>query len=937
MGQQPAALPDRIPDSIKVFVRDGRMVQVTGSEIAECIANANVTEEPEEVEGAEVFTLGGAADGRGRETPDTGAIVGTWDTTVTAVPSKAETGFEAAGSYCLKIATPQTDRSNDSGFFHPSARFVLRANTRYRISCRVFCREQRNQFVLAVVGEDRFLSSPHSGQLWALDVDNSGEYFRNTPGEWTQFTGIITTPDEGDRECQLYIHHDGVVPLTWYLDDISLVPLQETTQQVEYRAKTPEEAALSLATLNANRVNLYNGGSTVPIQIDNVAADGSFLPESIITFWGDPPSSRDGGKNLFTRENTYVLHFGSSDPLRRYHLQGDTPPQERTAEVRSYKRTLRLEEDNHLQYYQQYKGMPTDRVMWATFKAPPRNSKTVTLPAIADLSKDTPHVEARVYLWGGSDLPQDPDHRWDLSLNKAELGTATWDGYHHQIVTGEIAPAYVKSNQPNTLTFIESNSDSRVDVISLDYVEFAYRARLLPQEDFLEFSLDASDTARIVRTEPGFSGPDLRVFFHGQNEEVRPETKAEGRGYATAFTLPPDADRCRVVGAKGFTHAARLSVGYRSHLRNWDRSPQYLIIADATFLEALRPLIAHRVEQGLDTRVVDVDEIYDEYSDGVFDPVAVRLFLDDLLGDREGDRPRLQYVWLVGDATYDYMGIRPGSRNYVPTHHSTEATILPNYAPTFAQDDYFAFGTEGGAVPLAAIGRLPANRIETVTAYVEKVLEYERHAAPPEPWRKRAVLISSKDFNWFSHDTAENILKGWSTVELTGTGDAGGDIQLRHTIVDTIDAGCGVVTFTGHGAYYVWRTGENMNDQRTDMMTDRDIARLTNRGKYPIVFTATCFSALYDAPIHGMSRVDSGVGIYFVQAPGKGAIALIGHVGKVDVADAHRFNRFILNELANGSGPRLGDLFLAAKAAFPQDRYSGIALIGDPALVVTAR
>jgi len=929
-------MPERVPDSIKIHVSEARMVQVTGREIAQCIADANTAEQMSEVEGGWVFAPAGAATGTDRETSETGGIQGTWDTQVSVVRSVDVLGAAGRDDYCIKVSGPQSDRTEDSGIWQPSTRFLLRANTRYRMSCQVYCEQPKERFVLAVQCDERILNTSHSMKLRANSTDDTGEYYRNVPGTWTSFTGIITTPDEGDRNYQLWIHHEGGGPLTWYLDDVSLVEVRTEARREVVRAKSPEEAALTLSDLNASRVNLYNRGSAVPIGLDHVATDGGFLPETVLTFWGEPPVSQDGGKNLVTRENVYTLEFDSSDPLDRYRLVAPEPAPEGEKALSSFGRILHLEEDNHLQYFQRYDGPPTDRVMWNSFKVPPREPATVSLPAIADLADGASDIAVRVSLWGWTDLPGEPDHDWALTLNGESLGQAVWDGTQHALVEGTIEAGDLHREAPNLLVFEQSNADLRIDVMSLDWIEFTYEAELLPKDDFLEFFVDPGITLRYARTLPEFTGPGIRVYPGGRGVEMKPHILAERGRFRAEFPFLAGAQRYRVVGPGGYAPADRLSLGYRSALRRRERSPELLVVSHANFLEALRPLASRRVEQGLDTWVVDVEDIYDEYASGLFEPEAIRWFADDLLEDREGDAPRLNYVWLVGDATYDYKGIRPGSRNFVPTHHSDDADLLPTYSPTFAQDDYFAFGPDGGQSPLAAVGRLPANTISAVEAYVAKVLEYEGSLNDNAPWHRRAVLISSKDFQRFSDDTAANVLKNWEVENLTGTGDVEGDIRLRNAIVESIGAGCGVVTFSGHGAYYVWRTGENMNDQRTDMMTDRDIERLTNQGKYPIVFAATCFSALYDAPIHSVSRVDSGVGIYFVEAPERGAVALIGHVGKIDVGAGHRFNRSILEKLTEGARSRLGDLFLEAKHQFPQIGFSGIALIGDPSLPIAA-
>ncbi len=933
-AQAAKSYPERVPDSVKIFVSHGGMVQVTGHEISQCIADANIVEQERPVNGGIVFTPAGAATTNAQESEDMGGILGTWDTQTSVIRSQDNLGSVANGEFCIKVDGPRSNVTEDSGIHQPDVQFELKGNSRYRLSCMVYCERPMDRFVLAVRCQEPILDTSHSMRLRANNIDDTGEYFRNVPGEWTQFNGIITTPDEGEKLYHLWIHHEGTGKLTWYLDDISIVEVSMTTERKAYRTKSHAESSLKISDLNANRVNLFNRGRTVPLGIQNVNPDGGFRPDTVLTFWGDPPSSSDGSKNLFTNENTYILDFDSSAAIDRFRVSKPTGTADGARIVRTHRRTLRVEEENHLDYYRKYDGPPTDRVMWNTFKAPPQIPAEVSFPSIPDLARGKSEVKVRIFLWGCSDLPIRPDHDWSLKLNGAAIGRVTWEGMQHTILDTTVQPVVLKTDVPNVFVIEQANPQLRVDVMSLDWIELTYEADLVPQQDSLEFFVERQEEGLQVRTAPGFTGKELHAFDLIHRQDYQVAAKESPDGFYTEFPIGSEGGRYRVVGPKGFVRPVRLSLSYASDLRSRDTSPQFLIIAHGSYIEALRPLVARRIEQGLDTWVVDIEDLYDEYSFGIINPEAIRLFIDNLLEAREGSEQRLKYVWLVGDATYDYKAIRPGSKNFVPTHHVSDADILPAYSPTFAHDDYFAFGPNGDGPPLAAVGRLPAGTIETVEAYVAKVQEYEEALGQPEAQRKRALLISSKDFKRFSDDMEAQVFSNWSVENITGTGSAEGDLLLRDNIVRTISEGCQFVAFTGHGAYYVWRTGENMNDQRTDMLTDRDINRLTNRGKYPIVLAATCFSALFDAPIHTSSRIDSGVGIYFVEAPERGAIALIGHVGKVEVAAAHRFNRSILQHIITDQPGRLGDHFLLAKQQHPQAGFSGMALIGDPSLLL---
>jgi hypothetical protein len=65
----------------------------------------------------------------------------------------------------------------------------------------------------------------------------------------------------------------------------------------------------------------------------------------------------------------------------------------------------------------------------------------------------------------------------------------------------------------------------------------------------------------------------------------------------------------------------------------------------------LTNLKAHRESQGLRVKVVDVEDIYDEFSYGITSPQGIKDFLSYTYQNWTSPAP--QYVLLVGDSAYD--------------------------------------------------------------------------------------------------------------------------------------------------------------------------------------------------------------------------------------------------------------------------------------------
>src|SRR5207244_9330755 len=76
----------------------------------------------------------------------------------------------------------------------------------------------------------------------------------------------------------------------------------------------------------------------------------------------------------------------------------------------------------------------------------------------------------------------------------------------------------------------------------------------------------------------------------------------------------------------------------------------FVIITYKDFTQSIQPLVALRQSQGYQVAVVDIDDIYDEFSYGVHSPYAVKDFLN-WTYLHWPKQP--QYVLLAGSATLD--------------------------------------------------------------------------------------------------------------------------------------------------------------------------------------------------------------------------------------------------------------------------------------------
>jgi hypothetical protein len=130
------------------------------------------------------------------------------------------------------------------------------------------------------------------------------------------------------------------------------------------------------------------------------------------------------------------------------------------------------------------------------------------------------------------------------------------------------------------------------------------------------------------------------------------------------------------------SRVTKISRDYPSTLQNAGQGADLLIITQRDLFDTAGELVTLRQKEGLSVGLVDIDDIYDEFSFGQKTPVAVKEFLR--VARTTWKKP-VQYVLMLGDASYDpksYLGY--GEFDVVPTR-LIDTTFMET-----ASDDWLA-------------------------------------------------------------------------------------------------------------------------------------------------------------------------------------------------------------------------------------------------------
>lgn len=187
--------------------------------------------------------------------------------------------------------------------------------------------------------------------------------------------------------------------------------------------------------------------------------------------------------------------------------------------------------------------------------------------------------------------------------------------------------------------------------------------------------------------------------------------------------------------------SAKLIPVNPGRLRTADNGCEYLIITHRNFYNSIMPLVNYR-RQDYTTKVVTVDAIFDDFSFGKYDPLAIKHFLYHTYNNWS-TVPK--YVLIVGDATYDYKNNlrKDNPPNYVPMYETgTTLSGNPGIPPNYIYEGEYVnfFGIEA-----MVLGRITVRSSQEVRDFIDKVFAYE-NGDIDGIWNRRIILSADDEY-----------------------------------------------------------------------------------------------------------------------------------------------------------------------------------------------
>jgi hypothetical protein len=618
-------------------------------------------------------------------------------------------------------------------------------------------------------------------------------------------------------------------------------------------------AGMPVDTLNPQTFQLFDNGQEIAIQVVG-QEDGQFGPEDSILFYGEALDTK------YTDTNIYWLAYGAAAGLRMGSR--DVSPSGTAPVASGFTTTTHLEEN--LRYVSRYPvAANADHWFWDYVYPPsvPSAAYPFTLNAL-DGEPHTAVVRAR--LQGGTTLV----HGARVYVNGNLVAETTWEGLADWEFGAEFPSTYLQEGN-NTLT-IEGviPSGASYDYFYTDWFELETRRRTEAENDQLAFGGDTAGTWRFEIE--GFAGESVELY-----DVTNPLAVVDLEGYATApvadtYTLSfedsiPGATSYLALSPSRFLSPLGVSADVPSNLRSPDNGADYLIITHADFYAQAQRLADYRQGQpGIArTRVVDVQDIYDEFNDGEMSAEAIRQFVQTAYAAWQSPAP--SYLVLFGDGHYDfrnYSGMAPMTR--IPPYLTYISRVLMGEAPS---DNAYAYVSGDDSLADMYVGRLPADSVAEAQAMVDKIIAYETNP-PSGDWTSNVLFAadnpdSAGDFPSLADDIARNYMPGSynaTKVYLAATCPYENPAATcRQAVIDGVGEGSLFSNYVGHGSATIW-AGERM-------LQTVDVGAFSNGGKLPVQLSFACLTSYFTNPDQGQESIDEAL----VAAAGKGAIASWGN------------------------------------------------------------
>lgn len=669
--------------------------------------------------------------------------------------------------------------------------------------------------------------------------------------------------------------------------------------------------------------------------------DLSFDPGDTVLFYG-----RRNTAYLSTDDNVYWLTWGGNNGLRMATQDG-TPGSADFAET--LLTTIHVENDNRFYVRQRPWAnwpLPVDHDHWFW------RSLAIDVPYGFTLGANTMAVDTTsttsgtftAYMIGAERFGE---YQVSATINGQAVGDYNWSYPQNPEMVEQhlaISPG-VLSDDSNVIQLTATTVGQSSYATWLDWLRITYPYNGL----YLSTAIFHNPTPGIWRFQIRLV-PDNTFWILNLADPMRPKRVINATAqltsgkYRVTWQLETSADdQFLVLSESQVKQPAAIAPYAPSNFLDTSQQVDYLVISHPDFITDTQPLVAARQADGLTTLVVDVNEIYDEFSDGSLSAEAIKGYLAYAYANYQWPAPT--YVLLVGDGTVDFRGYRYAAGSV----HI--ANFIPPYVGAF---DFWGGGTgisDNGLVTLQGndllpemiIGRLPVNDAAETQLVVSKILDYANLSKSLDPWTLRTLWVADNadlggNFHTETNNTIKYLAPGLTADRIYYCNPlvnaycapdpwifTDPDVT-RQAVHDDISDGYLMINWSGHGGEGVWAHERFLENSHVPTLTNAD------RLAFSVVSAcSTAYFARFDG--HGLEET-------MLRHPGGGIVGgfaptTFDLLSSQSVLIQQFYDGLMRLRLTHvGLAITYGRARMVGILSYPYSSYTAVGhtLIGDPAM-----
>lgn len=638
-----------------------------------------------------------------------------------------------------------------------------------------------------------------------------------------------------------------------------------------YRISRSELSSLGIdaATVDPRTIKIYNNGGLVlpenpeanypgdmvqnPIRVIG-EEDGSFDANDYILFYGrgvnfweynSTSKNIERRKHPYSKQNYYWITSGGSNGLRMAAAQSTN---ETNRYLQTYTLAHKLFEEDLLNL-----GSTGRQYVGGEFNTTSNNASYVFT-----LNDMIPGMQREYRVSFVNTSASSKQLALDDNGTRISSTFLTGASGEYEIGRQIIRSSFATGTLPDNRSVVQLsyNASATTDKGYLDYIELTFRRELKAVNDYQIF-YSKDTTAYIGYTISNYSNSNIEVYDVTDFTDVKriePLNISGGQLTFQMFERQTEVSRYIGINPNGYKQIQNPVQMENSNLHGIETGAKYVIITHKDFTSSAERLANYRANESpypISTIIVYEDEIFNEYSNGMFDPTAIRNFLRKAYLNW-GVKP--EYIVLFGDGTYDFFNSEGLNNNYIPTYQSH---ISFHEVDTYVTDDHYMRIIGNDRFPDLSYGRINLNSNELANIYIDKIIDYEKNIEKGV-WSNKITLVA--DDGWTpsindgsvhtsqSEALARNDIPKYFNVnkvylgsfEPTFTGLGRRKPQVNEGIIDAVNNGTLILNYIGHGSPEVWA------DERVFQKAS-SLPRLNN-DKYFFLTAATCDFGKYDDP-----------------------------------------------------------------------------------------